>query len=384
MRTGRRDVERSRWAPVGPLAVTAVVAAAIALPIAGCGGGDSTEASASNSKGGSLVLDGETVAGPALWKQAQEEGSITLYTSISPDREEAIDNVFTEQTGIDVHLIQGVGSETYQRVLSELSAGKLEADVIRQTDVTLAEEEQEKGVWAEYCPAAESELPKAAIGEKCRYWAPIQDVYAIAYNTELVDEKEAPKSWDDLLDPKWKGKIGLPYIGAGGSTWARDLFLRKTKGLDYWEKLAAQDPVLSDQVSTTTDQLVQGQVEVAMDVPPTAGALMKEGAPLAVVMPSDGAPSYAAWTGMAAEASNPAAAKVFLNWNASKAGQKAIAEVAGDYPVRPGTPPPTIGEGETLPALEEAKVAFPEQWPEYVSKRDPYNSEWLKIFNYSP
>jgi iron(III) transport system substrate-binding protein len=366
------------------IAVAAVGVAGSAL--AGCGGGSDEAAGANKntSADGALVINGEKVADPSVWKQAQSEGSLTLYTSISSEREQAIDKAFTDATGISIHLVQGVGSETFQRVTSEHAANKLGADVIRQTDATLAAQLNEKGVFERYCPPTATALPKDVIGAKCLYWAPIQDVYAIAYNTKLVDPADAPKSWDDLLDPKWKGQLGLPYIGAGGSTWARDLFLKREKGADYWQKLNAQQPVLSDQVATTTDQLVQGQVKVAMNVPPTVGALMKKGAPLAVVIPSDGVPSYAAWTGLAAGAEHPAAAKVFLNWNASKAGQRAIAEIAGDYPTRPGTPPPVIGKGQKLPALEDANVAYPESWPQYESQREGSIREWLKIFNYSP
>ena len=390
MQTQRGDAEGKRRLIARLAAAIAAVLALVA--IAGCGGGsdDATTGGESGGSattaeaGGALEAEGEEIADPQLWKEAQEQGSVTLYGAISGEREEAIDEAFTELTGIDVNLIQGTGSETYQKVTNLQAAGKLDADIVRQTDGTLAESEAAKGVFAKYCSPFEKGLPKEAIGKPCYFVAPIIDVYAFAYNSALVKEDEAPKSWQDLLDPKWKGKIGVPYIGAGGSTWARDLFLRKEFGKEYWEKLAAQDPVLSDQVSTTTDQLVQGEVEVATDVPPTVAAAIKEGAPVAISMPTDGVPAYGAFTGVAADARHEAAAKVFLNWNLSKAGQKAVAEKAGDYPVRPGSPAPVVDGEERLPALDELDVAFPETWPEYRSDRDAWTSEWLKLFNYSP
>lgn len=351
----------------------------------GCGDDEEEGSEATSSDGGGeLVIDGEVIADEELWAAAQEEGTLTLYTAISEEREQAIDEAFEEQTGLKIKLVHGTGSETFQRVQSEHSAGKLQADVIRETDVTLARDLDDLGVYQEYCPAFYDEFPEDVKGPDCHYWAPIMDVYALAYNTELVDASEAPTTWDDLLDPKWKGKIGLPYIGAGGSTWSRDLWLRKEKGVEYWEALAAQDPVLSTETAATTDQLVRGQIEVAMAIPPTVGSLIRDGAPLEVVLPEDGVPAYSVWTGLAEGAEHPNAAQVFLNWSASMAGQKAVAEAAGDYPTRPGAPAPVIAEGTTLPPADDVNMVFPESEPEYASEREAWNKEWLRIFNYSP
>lgn len=344
--------------------------------------GEATSGEAAESEG--LVLMDEEIADADLWQAAQDEGTITLYTALSEARELAILERYKEDTGLDVDVVRLGGGRLFERVMSEHGADLLGADVIRQTDVTLAQDYQEAGVWEPYChPFWELSDPELQ-EEDCHYWTSQQPVYAIGYNTELVDEADAPQSWEDLLDPKWKGNIGLAHIGAGGSTWARDLFLRNEFGVEYWEALAAQEPFITGAAGAVTEGNARGEFAVAMVLPGSQGIAAADGAPLEIVMPSDGVPTYSQWLGLAANAEKPNAAKVFLNWNMSLAGQTAIAEAAGDYPVREDAPGPTAGGVIPLPKRTEVDLRTPELTEEYETERDAYMEEWFSIFGYTP
>lgn len=371
------------------------ILATLALILTACGGGDAAETAGDTGDAGAdgegtaaegegLVLMGEEIADAETWAAAQEEGTITLYSALSEARELALLERFTEDTGMEVDLVRLGGGRLFERVMSEHGADQLGADVIRQTDRTLAEDYMDAGVWEPYCHPFWEMSPEELQEPDCHYYTSQQPVYALGYNTELVEESEAPTSWEDLLDPKWQGEIGLAHIGAGGSTWARELFLRDELGVEYWEALADQEPFITGAAGAVSEGMGRGEFAVGMVLPGSQGIAAAEGAPLEIVMPSDGVPTYSQWLGLAANAEKPNAAKVFINWNMSLAGQTAIAEAAGDYPVRDDAPGPTAGGVIPLPARSDVDLRTPELTEEYETEREAYMEEWFSTFGYTP
>lgn len=360
--------------------LTAAAVVTLACGTAACGGGG-TDSEVSTE--GALVIDGVEVADEELWQAAQEEGTLTLYTALGEERENAMVDVFREQTGLDVEVVRLAGGRLYERILSELGAEQLGADVIRQTDYTLALDEMEAGVFEPYCPPTFDDLADDLKEEDCSFYASQTPIYAIGYNNQLISEDEAPTSWEDLLDPEWEGRLGLAHIGSGGSTWARDLFLRQTFGVEYWEDLADQSPYITGGAATVTEEMARGEVELGMVLPGNQSLTASEGAPLSLVIPDDGVPSYGQWFGLAEGAEHPNAAKVFINWQMTMPGQVAVAEESGDYPVIDGAPGPDYN-GEELPTREEVNPIQMEVDPEYISMRDEYMAEWFAIFGYTP
>lgn len=363
------------------------VAAAIALVATACGGGDAgpTEEEGGG-EGEPLTLMDEEIADAETWAAAQEQGSLTLYSALSEARELAILERFEEDTGLTVDLVRLGGGRLFERVMTEHGADQLGADVIRQTDINLVRDYQEAGVWEPYCHLFWEEASNPELQEPdCHYWTSQQPIYTIGYNSELLDElgEEPPATWEDLLDPQWQGTIGLAHIGAGGSTWARDLFLRQEYGVEYWEALAAQDPFITGAAGAVSEGNARGEFAVGMVLAGSQGIAQADGAPVEIVLPEDGVVSYSQWLGLAANSENTEAAEVFLNWNMSLAGQTAIAEAAGDYPVRSDAPGPTAGDGQ-LPPLDEVNLVLPELTEEYESVRDEWQAEWFEIFGYTP
>jgi iron(III) transport system substrate-binding protein len=362
-------------------ALTVAVGLVVALSAASCGGsGGGSEAA---SPEGPLVVDGVEIADEALWQAAQDEGTLTLYTALGEERENAMVDVFREQTGLSIEVVRLAGGRLYERILTEHGAGQLGADVIRQTDYTLALAEKEAGVFEPYCPPGIDQIDQELRQEDCSFYASQTPIYAIGYNHAQITPEEAPRTWQDLLDPQWRGRLGLAHIGSGGSTWARDLFLRQKYGVEYWQQLAAQQPFITGGAAGITEQMARGEVQLGMVLPGNQSLTASEGAPLSLVLPEDGIPSYGQWFGLASGAENPNAAKVFIHWQMSLPGQTAVANEAGDYPVIPGAPGPDFN-GEELPARDEVDLVQMETDPEYISKRDSYMSEWFGIFGYTP
>lgn len=378
----------------GSLRVVALTSA-LGLLLAACGNGDDDAAgepgAAEIDDSDGLTIDGEEIADAELWEQAQAEGGFTLYTALSELREIAVVEVFQEDTGLNVDIVRLGGGPLFERIASELGGNVLEADVIRQTDYALAVELDDIGAWQDYCPLNIDEIdPDLRFGgdEDCGYYATMQPTYALAYNTALVEAEDAPQTWDDLLDEQWRNNICVAHIGSGGSTWARDLWLRDEKGIEYWEALAAQNPQITGAAGQVTEELTRGECAVSMNLPGTVSLAIEEGAPLQIVFPEDGIVAYSQWTGMAAGAQNEASAQVFLNWHLSQKGQRAVAERAGDFPVVPGAPAPVLQAGEHgdagAPEPGDERLVFPEALPEYLESRDAYFDDWFRIFGYSP
>jgi iron(III) transport system substrate-binding protein len=170
----------------------------------------------------------------------------------------------------------------------------------------------------------------------------VQNPNGIGYNTELVKASDVPTSYQDLLNPKWKGKIGaIDPIGAGTFAYEFYNFLLDTYGPSFLSKFAQQDPRFVESGPPGNQALAAGEtaiyVPAGSDIPTLAAA----GAPVKVVFPKvdEGSGTMAL---IAAKAPHLAAAKLFLAYLLSKAGNKLF--VNGDTVASPyGDPPLPAG-----------------------------------------
>ncbi len=347
-------------------------------------GGDETDVQVEEDESGALIIQGEQIADGDLWAAAEEQGGFTMYTGQSEPQEAALVEAFQDQTGLTVEMTHIPTGRLYERIQSEHAGDVLQADVIRHTDRTLWRNHADADILQPYCPEFIDKVDNQKLVEDdCMFTPTIQSVYAIGYNSAIVEPDDAPKSWTDLLDERWEDSVGLTHIGVGGSAWGRELFLRDTHGEQYWHDLADQSPYISGSGSVVTQEMARGEIEVGMVLPGTQALAQEGGAPVATVVPSDGVPSYIEWAGIASSAENVEAAKVFMNWTMSLAGQTAIAEEIGSYGLRADAPPPTWN-GEEQPSIEELDFVFPETTEDYVTERDAAQDEWFSVFGYQP
>ena len=347
----------------------------LSLAASACGAGSSSVVE----PGEALVVDGEKIADADLYADAVEEGSFVFYTGSGEQTERNILDAFEEDTGIEGEILRLAPNKLTERILSEQSAGKLGADVIRVSDANLVKSIEESGAFQKHAVPAKAELQKGAVRANGLYYRCFDRAYAVGYNTELVSKGVAPKSWADLVDTRWKKKLGIVQVGAGGSTASLTRFQFTKLDRGYLEAYAAQQPRIFDSASGAIDAVARGEISVSpMTVGNAAGAI-SEGAPIRIVFPEEGLPTYEFFVGLASKPPHPAAAKVFLNWTMSEAGQKLIAE-QGDYPVRDGIPAPTIA-GIKMPTAEQRPLVRLEQEDGLKYTRTDAE-KWRKIFDY--
>jgi len=360
-------------------ALAAAVAAAVTL--ASCGGTDPNIDVTTDESGG-LVINGETIADADLLSKAKAEGSMTIYTAYTVDKEQKIVDAFEEATGLKVEVV-GLGTAPLvTRVQSENQAKQYTADVVKLGNLVNVDKLAAGGLLTSYTPPTGFAVPSNANNAEGKYWAWNQSPLAPGYNTGLVNEADAPKSWADLLDPKWQGKLGLAPFAAGGVEIATFQFVRNEVDPDYWTKLAAQKPSIFAVMASVTQAVTQGSVNVAIVQPSVLGEAISGGAKIKFVPdPTEGLPLSSNFVGKVSNGPHPSVAQVYLNFLFSKAGQTVVSQSIGDYGIRSDVPAPVVA-GISMPALDSGYKFFPLDSAETIAKGPAWTQEWNTTFNW--
>jgi iron(III) transport system substrate-binding protein len=369
---------KRRYRAAGVLAA----AAAVAAVAAGCGASapGSTASATAPKAGSALVLDGQTVASAKLLAAARKEGTLTLYTAMSTKSVTSDTETFTKDTGVKVNFVYLAGNELNQRILTELQAHKLGADVIQQTSYTLVESDAQQGVFKPYCFSTLSDIPAQYRQSDCSFFADQLNISVPAYNTQLVKASQVPTTWQDILKSTWKGQIGLADTGES-SLYGLPYFWRKSFGISYWNSLAGQDIHFYDTGQAAQDAVNSGQLKMLFVPVNVSLPAEQSGAPIQVVIPADGVLAFGFYSGLASEAKHPAAAELYLQWLASKAGQTEAAAI-GNWPAMNGMAGPKFA-GKQLPTLAQLKPVLAEKQADYGTLRATWLPQWQKLMKIS-
>jgi iron(III) transport system substrate-binding protein len=330
--------------------------AALMLTVTACSGSTSSDVVTSEAEiqtDNGLVINGEQILDQEAYEAAREQ-TLTVYTGYQEANQEVLNEAFTEDTGIKVEYVRDVTNKLSERILSEAGAGQLGADVVITSDYKVANEFDKAGIWEPYVPTMIEDMPELQHNEGS--FVTLANVpVTFAYNTQNVTPEEAPKSWADLLEEKYKGQIGLTQGTAGGSSIALNRFIQEEVDPEFWSKLAELDPSVYDSGGQRQEALARGELDVA-----TAGtaavnvAVTEDGAPIDYVVPEEGIVLFSFFAGKVEGAENTEAAEAFLNYALSERGQSVITEV-GDYSAREDIAPPKA-LGRDLPALDSDRV----------------------------
>jgi iron(III) transport system substrate-binding protein len=232
---------------------------------------------------------------------------------------------------------RGDSTKVSERALTEWRAGKPGFDVVeanRGVQLIMKEE----GLFTKFVPPASEKFP-AQVKEKDGLITPWRVLpISILYNTEMVKPADLPKSFDDLLQPKWMGKISMPdptrHTTTAQFLWNLEKF-KKDKWLDLVRGLAKQKPVLVDSLAPVTTSVIKG--EAAVGITYVKYVKQYKGPVHYVLMDKYLAdPNYMS---VGVKAANSNAAKLYVDYACSPEGQKHIAE-DGEFVFAPGVLPP--------------------------------------------
>lgn len=278
---------------------------------------------------------------PTEWEQtlaaAQKEGIVVVGIPASTELRTLIGEKFKNKFGISIELMAARGPENVTRILTEHGAGVRYYDVLVAGGATplpmiaagaaedlsqyliLPEVKDPKYWWGGHIWEDNVSTKKHSYAFLCytseTWW----------YNSSQADPSEA-RTYDDLLNPKWKGRIGLldpRNPGSGQNTWS---FIWKVKGEDYLARLARQDLLINQNLRQMADALAKGKLAFTLGLSHyTYGPFIKAGLPVKPVSRIKEGAHANNGSGVITVVKNPPhpnAAKIFVNWLLSKEGQE--------------------------------------------------------------
>ena len=287
------------------------------------------------------VVSGGLAADNKLIEAAKKEGTVTWYTTLIVDQfAQPAADAFERKYGIDVRFVRADPSVIGARILNEAQAGQVQADLFDGAGLPALER---AGYVASWVPDSAKRLPAEFIDPKGYWTASNLYVMAPGYNTSLVRKEDAPRTYEDLLDPKWKGK--LAWSSTPGPTGSRGFIgtvlaeYGEAKGMEYLQKLAAQQVVNVDaSARQVLDLVIAGEYPVALQIFNYHAIISaKKGAP-ANWIAMEPALTLLGVFQLTANSPHPNAGKLLFDFMISEEGQTLFRDA--DYlPVDPNIPP---------------------------------------------
>jgi len=274
-----------------------------------------------------------------LIEAAKKEAKVVLYSPMDLPVGEKLGRAFEAQyQGIEVQIERAGSERLFQRIEQEFASNIRAADVVNSADASHFIPWKRNG-WlapfvsedvAKYFPP-EYRDPDGMFATS-RIW-----LSSIAYNTSLVKSAgDAPKSFADLLDPKWAGKMVKGHPAYSGTIMTTTFQLVRELGWEYFEKLSKQRVM---QVQSSTDppkKLALGERAVMADGNEYNVVLLKEaGQPVEPAYPTEGTPTISGPTGIFVSAPHPNAARLFQAWLHTRQTQQFFTDFTAQYSVHP-------------------------------------------------
>jgi iron(III) transport system substrate-binding protein len=259
-----------------------------------------------------------------LIANAKKEGNLTAYMSMVLKDSGPLIAAFEKKYGIKVASWRAAAGKVAQRAITEARANRYEMDVVEITGPQM-ESLYRENVLAEFYSPAFKDLPPQVFPKHRHYVADRFNFYVMAYNTKLVKPNEVPNSYEDLLDPKWHGKLGMERASVEWfAAVAKDM--GEEKGLAYFNKLAELKPLIYTGHHFIAENVANGEVPIALNIfNHAAENLKRKGANIAwkALSPTFGEEGA---IGVALHAPHPHAALLFADFILSREGQEIIKE----------------------------------------------------------
>jgi len=272
---------------------------------------------------------------------AKREGKVVLYTSAPLSSAQKVVNAFQQKYGIEVELFRTGGVQVLRRFLMEHEAGHAGADVLVTSDLSAANDLKAKGMFLPFKPAGFDKVPEAIRDPDSHFVPQRVSIISIYGRTDLVPLSEMPKTWSDLLDPKFKGKLVMTNPNFTSLQVAVVAMMSRARGWSFYEKLAKQDVVIVQGNEQALNLVKTGERPIAggADSQYATNARLA-GHKIANVFPADGTFAIPSMTAVVKNARNPNAAKLLAEFTLSLEAQQ-IWPTNGVYAARSDVDPPS-------------------------------------------
>ncbi len=272
--------------------------------------------------------------------KAKAEGKVVWYTSTPIGQGQKIADAFEKETGIKVEMFRSGGSAILRRFQQEIDAGRVAVDVLTHSEPAAANALGKKGLFVAFKPKNFDKVPDAAKDPDGLFVGQRLNMMTHYLRSDKVDAADEPKTWDDLLDPKYKGKLVMTDPSFTSLQVSVVGTMTKARGWGFYEKLKANDVMIVQGNQQASDALKRGERLIAVGALDSYAAnLKKAGHPIKTLYPSDGIFVIPSPTSVVKGSPNPNAAKLFAQFMIGDTAQK-IFPADGGYSARIDIAPP--------------------------------------------
>src|SRR5918996_359890 len=324
------------------------------------------------------------VAGAAAFgswaPRSRAQETFVWYTGLATEASDAVSKRFTEETGIPVVYFRAGSNNVVQKFDQERQADQVRCSAILIAIPVLAAQWAKEGVLEQYDSPEFAHYPPEFVVPG--YSAPTSgEAMSIAYNTEMISAEEAPKTWEDLLDPKWKGKLALTDAASASSALHWFAAIQDVYGKEFMEKLSQQDVLVRTGGADVANTLVSGERPVAAAITQShASRAIGKGGALRIVVPEAGAPLITTVICIPAEGPDTETGKQFLDFILSEDVQVMLQDEYFSPSLRKGIPPFKLDTGAR--PLEEVKPMASSQGDleRFMGERAELMQEYMDLF----
>ncbi|CAN7291090.1 extracellular solute-binding protein [Acidovorax sp. LjRoot118] len=318
------------------------------------------------------IVRAQAPALAALHDAARKEGELTWYTvPQTSEVAEKMGRTFTARyPGVRVNVVRTTAQVAYQRLNQDLKAGTPNCDVFTSTDLAHYVDLKGRNLLLKFLPAAVARQDKRVqnMDPDGYFHASSCFMMGLVYNTQKVSAAAAPKSWADLLDPKWSGAALVAHPAYSGAAGAWCIEMRKLYGDDFFKKLAANKAHVSRSTIDAVTAVISGESSVSAGPMSLAARSAAKGNPVATLVPKEGPVLILSPTGILANTRRPNASKLFMEWMLGSEDTERISVEEFSVPLRANAKPApgVIGLGDANPLLAPTPPQMVAQIPKVI------------------
>jgi iron(III) transport system substrate-binding protein len=282
---------------------------------------------------------------------AKKEGKVVWYTSTPIETAQKITELFERDTGIKVEMFRSGGSAIVRRFLQEQQAGRIAADVMTTSDPAATAAMARKGSFVAFKPKNFEKIIEEGRDKDGYFIAQRLNLMTIYARTDKVAAADLPKTWGDLLDAKYKGKLVMTDPSFTALQLTVVGMMSKNAGWSFYEGLRKNDIMVVQGNQQVSDNIKRGERLVAVGALDSYAADdRRAGHQIVTILPSDGTFVIPAPTAVIKGGPNPNAGKLLAEFMIGDAVQS-LFPAGGGYAARIDIPPPSDG-----PALDKIKI----------------------------
>ena len=290
-----------------------------------------------------LVLAYAAEASDVDMAAARKEGKVVWYTSTPIEQGQKIAKLFEDATGIKVEMFRSGGSAILRRFLQEQQAGRTAVDVMTTSDPAATAALARKGTFVAFKPANFEKIVEEGQDKDGYFVAQRLNLMTIYARSDKLGTADLPKTWTDLTDSKYKGKLVMTDPSFTALQLTVVGMMSKDRGWGFYEKLRQNDIMIVQGNQQVSDNIKRGERLVAVGALDSYAADdRKAGHPIVTVLPEDGTFVIPSPTAIIKGSPNPNAAKALAEFMIGDAAQS-IFPADGGYAARKDIPPPRDG-----------------------------------------